>query len=124
VKESDCRINKLQSKDDIPFDLLLLADETTEAIEKYIFKSDVYVVTKKEELQPVAVFALCKISETEIEIKNIAVAEVFQGKGIGSCLISEIKSIAKRKKISNIIVGTRDSALRQINFYKKKFRFL
>jgi ribosomal protein S18 acetylase RimI-like enzyme len=119
VKNSGYSIKKLQSKDDIPFNLLLLADETREAIEKYIYNSDVYVLTKKEELQPVAVFVLYKISETEIEIKNIAVAEVFQDKGIGSYLISEIRNIAKKENFNSIIVGTPDIALRQINFYQK-----
>jgi ribosomal protein S18 acetylase RimI-like enzyme len=118
--ENPCyKISKLQSKNDIPFKLLLLADETTEAIEKYIYNSDVYIVKQSEQAQPIAVFALYKSSNIEIEIKNIAVAELLRGKGIGSYLISEIKSIAKRENFSNIIVGTPDGAVRQINFNER-----
>ena len=115
------KISKLQSKNDMPFPLLLLADETTEAIEKYIYNSDVYIVRQSEQVQPVAVFVLYKTSNAEIEIKNIAVAKMLQGKGIGSYLISEIKSIAKQGNFNTIIVGTPDSALRQINFYEKNY---
>jgi ribosomal protein S18 acetylase RimI-like enzyme len=103
----------------MPFNLLLLADETIEAIEKYIYDSDVYIVTNIENTQPIAVFVLYKISNAEIEIKNIAVAEVLQGVGIGSYLISEIKRTAKRKNFNSIIVGTPDGALKQISFYEK-----
>src|SRR5262245_19206575 len=113
------KVSKLQSKNDIPFDLLLLADETIEAIEKYIYNSDVYIVTDSEQAQTIAVFVLYKISNAEIEIKNMAVAEALQGRGIGSYLISEIRSIAKNENFNKIIVGTPDGALRQINFYEK-----
>jgi len=119
MKSAVYKIRKLQSKDDIPFNLLLLADETTEAIEKYIYCSDVYVTTQNEQADPIAVFALYKINSTEIEIKNIAVAEVEQGLGIGSYLINEIKRIAKNENFKSIFVGTPDNALSQINFYEK-----
>ena len=119
MKDSDYSINKLQSKNDIPFDLLLLADETIEAIKKYIYHSDVYVVTQNEHVDPIGVFALYKINSIEIEIKNIAIAEAHRGRGIGSYLVNEIKRIAKKENFNSIVVGTPDSALRQINFYEK-----
>lgn len=112
-------LRKLQSNDSIPFDLLLLADETIEAIEKYIFDSEVYIASENEQLTPVAVVALYKISEADIEIKNIAVAEKWQRKGIGSCLISEVKKIAIANQYENILVGTADGSSRQIHFYEK-----
>jgi ribosomal protein S18 acetylase RimI-like enzyme len=119
MKNSDYNISKLQSKNDIPFNLLLLADETIEAIKKYIYDSDVYVVTEHGQSEPIAVFALYKISDTEIEIKNIAVSEVLQGKGIGSYLISEVKRIAKRENFNSIIAGTPDCSFREIKFYEQ-----
>jgi ribosomal protein S18 acetylase RimI-like enzyme len=112
-------ISKVYSKFDLPFDLLLLADETPEAIEKYIYDSEVYVAKESEDSQAVAVFALYKINNHEIEIKNIAVAETLQNKGIGSFLISEIKRIARIAKYENIIVGTPDRSASQISFYEK-----
>ena len=44
MKKSRYNISKVQSKNNLPFHLLLLADETIEAIGKYIYDSDVYVV--------------------------------------------------------------------------------
>lgn len=112
-------IRKVYSKHDLPFDLLLLADESVEVIEKYIYESEVYVATENEDSEAVAVFALLKINNSDIEIKNIAVIGELQNRGIGSLLISEIKRIAKVAKFENVIVGTPDQAVRQINFYEK-----
>ena len=112
-------IRKVSSKHDLPFDLLLLADESIGVIEKYIYDSEVYVATESEDSEAVAVFALLKIDHSDIEIKNIAVAEALQNRGIGSFLISEIKRIAKVARFENVIVGTPDRAVKQINFYEK-----
>ena len=112
-------IGKLEPKDNLPFNLLLLADETVEAIEKYIYTSEVYVVKENGYPQPIAVFVLAKIGDAQIEIKNIAILESLQGKGIGSYLVNEIKRIAIEEKCESIIVGTPDCSLRQIHFYEK-----
>ena len=112
-------IRKISSKYDLPFDLLLLSDEPIGLIEKYIYDSEVYVATESEDSEAVAVFALLKINDSDIEIKNIAVAETLQNRGIGSFLISEIKRIAKIAKFDNVIVGAPDRAVKQINFYEK-----
>jgi len=112
-------IRKVYSKHDLPFGLLLLADESIEVIEKYIYDSEVYVATESEDSEAVAVFALLKINNSDIEIKNIAVMEELQNRGIGSLLISEIKRVAKVAKFENVIVGTPDQAIKQINFYEK-----
>ena len=100
------KISKLQSKNNLPFDLLLLADETVEAIKKYIYDSDVYIVHENECPEVIGVFVLYKTGGTEIEIKNIAVSEEQQGKGIGSHLLHEIKHMAIQSGVENIIVGT------------------
>lgn len=112
-------VSKVYLKPDLPFDLLLLADETIEAIEKYIYDSDVYIATESEESEVIAVFALSKISNSEIEIKNIAVRETFQNNGIGGFLISEIRRIARAARYKDIIVGTPDGSARLIGFYEK-----
>ena len=67
------QLHKLNDGQLIPFDLLLLADETEEAIEKYIYDSDIYLVFPKDGSKPIAIFALYKLNDSEIEIKNMAV---------------------------------------------------
>lgn len=100
-----------------PYELLLLADETIEAINKYLFDSDVYVAKIKEE--KVGVFCLFPHDEETIEIMNIAVSLEMQNKGIGSLLMREIEKIARKENYKTIIVGTGDCGLRQIHFYER-----
>jgi ribosomal protein S18 acetylase RimI-like enzyme len=111
-------INKLLAGP-LPFELLLLADETVEAIEKYVYTSDVYTVSIDDNEAPVAAFVLSRLNTTEAELKNIAVAPTFQGKGVGSILITEIREICRNSGFRKLWVGTPDSAIQQINFYEK-----
>lgn len=102
-----------------PYDLLLLADETIEGINKYLFKSDVYIAQLSEQEQTVGVFCLCRIDADTIEIMNIAVSEKLQGNGIGSILIDKAITIAAEEGYKQIIVGTADCGIKQIRFYEK-----
>ncbi len=104
---------------DYPYDLLLLADETIEGINKYLFKSEVYVAELLETGQPVGVFCLYRIDADTVEIMNIAVSEKHQGNGIGSSMIDNIITIAEGKGYRQIIVGTADCGIKQIHFYEK-----
>ncbi|MDH6252746.1 ribosomal protein S18 acetylase RimI-like enzyme [Chryseobacterium sp. H1D6B] len=110
-------LNTMKAGSEIPYALLLLADETIEAIEKYIFKSDVYILNNG--IQDIAVMALYKNSLTELEIKNMAVMENFRSQGIGSILIDKAKEIAAQHQFSSLLVGTSDTGLQQIRFYEK-----
>lgn len=109
---------KLLEKDKkIPYDLLLLADETIEAINKYIHQSDIYVLERGNEI--IAVFVLQTISSDTVEIKNIAVDTVFQGKGIGQGLLNDAIKLAKEKGFKKIIIGTGDTGIKQLYLYQK-----
>lgn len=119
MKPDNLTIHKLKKEDAIPFDLLLLADETREAIEKYIYGSDIYTVFKSGNLNPVGIFALYKLNDEQIEIKNIAVLELYQRKGIGSYMLKKIKEISGEENYKEIIVGTADSGINQIQFYER-----
>ncbi|MDR6488369.1 ribosomal protein S18 acetylase RimI-like enzyme [Chryseobacterium vietnamense] len=102
---------------EIPYHLLLLADETKEAIDRYIFNSDIYLLYDGTE--NIAVMALYKNNNTELEIKNIAVIESYRSKGIGSILIDKAKEIAKENHYKTLTVGTSDTGFQQIRFYEK-----
>ncbi|GEJ48092.1 N-acetyltransferase [Chryseobacterium sp. ON_d1] len=109
--------NPLHSDSEIPYHLLLLADETKEAIDQYIFKSDIYLL--HDGIEDIAVMALFKTSDTEIEIKNIAVIESYRSKGIGSILMKKAKEIARENHYKTLTVGTSDTGFQQIRFYEK-----
>lgn len=110
-------LKKIDAHSKIPYGLLLLADETTEAINRYIFKSDIYLF--KDSQQDIAVMALYKHSDAELEIKNIAVIKSYRSKGIGSILINKAKEIAKKNHYKLLTVGTSDTGFQQIRFYEK-----
>lgn len=112
-------LRKLSDADPMPFDLLLLADETEEAIKKYLYDCDVYTLSVTPDAHPIGVFALHRLNDQQVEIRNMAIAESFRGQGKGSFLIKEIKEIARRNKVKEVIVGTADTGTCQIRFYEK-----
>jgi len=68
-------IRLLEKDKKIPFDILLLADETIEAINKYVHQSDIYVIDRDNKI--IAVFVLQTICSDTVEIKNIVVDTAF-----------------------------------------------
>lgn len=113
----DFTFHQLNSDSEIPYHLLLLADETKEAINQYIFNSDIYLL--HDGTENIAVMALYKKSNTELEIKNVAVIESYRSKGIGSILMNKAKEIAKENHYKILTVGTSDTGFQQIRFYEK-----
>lgn len=109
--------NKIDKDSGIPYELLLLADETRDAIDQYIFKCDIYLLYDRTE--SIAVMALYKNGDSELEIKNIAVIESYRSKGIGSILIKKAKEIALDSHYKILSVGTSDTGFQQIRFYEK-----
>ncbi|NDV96219.1 GNAT family N-acetyltransferase [Dysgonomonas sp. 521] len=109
------KVEKIESN--YPYDLLLLADETVEGINTYLFDSDVYVVQIDD--KAVGVFCLLPHDKEDVEIVNIAVAEEFQNKGIGSRMLGEVEKIAGGENYKRIILGTADCGFKQIRFYEK-----
>ncbi len=112
------RIRQLRKDEKIPYDLLLLADETTEAINKYIFDTEIYVL--EENSKPIAVYALQILNAEEAEIKNIAVTPERQRQGIGTTLLRDAACRAKRRGFKRLIIGTGDAANKLLEFYHKQ----
>lgn len=95
-------------------DLLLLADEQEDMIDRYLDKGRMYVLDDN------GIKCECVVSDEGngvIEIKNIATVQEYQCKGYGKALIDFlIKKYSD--KYSVLQVGTGDSPL-TIPFYKK-----
>mgnify|MGYP000877815589 FL=1 len=111
-------IRQLRKNEEIPYKLLLLADETIEAINRYINDSEIYIFENDNET--IAVYVLQKISDDTIEIKNIAVDTKHQGRGIGKLLLRDASLRAKAKGFKTIIIGTGDIATKQLHLYQKE----
>lgn len=94
-------------------DLLLLADEQEDMIDKYLARGDMYALYDGD-LKSIGV--VTKEDEDVYEIKNIATYEKYQGKGYGKQLINYIFDSYK-DKCKTMLVGTGDSPL-TIPFYE------
>ena len=114
--ETNIEFELLDKQSPIPYSLLLLADETKEAIDKYVFDSQVYL--GKKDNQTIGIYCLYEIDSNSVELKNIAIDSKFQGKGYGTIFITFIKNSIKGK-YKKLIVGTPTIAEPQINFYQK-----
>ncbi len=118
MEKEQPRIRQLDKDEAIPYDLLLLANETVEAINKYIFDSEIYVLEQNSKI--IAEYALLPLNKEEVEIKNIAVAADFQGQGIGKTLLKDATDRAKARGFKTIIVGTGDTSTKLLRFYHKE----
>lgn len=83
-------------------DLLLLADESEEMIDKYLHKGDLFALYDGD-LKSVCVVA--PIDNQTCELKNIATHPQYQGKGYGSALIKNLSELYKNK-YKYMLVGT------------------
>jgi aminoglycoside 6'-N-acetyltransferase I len=106
-----------QISTDLPMDLLLLADEFESAIATYIHKCVTY--TAKLDGETVAVCAVLRIDELEVEIKNIAVAAEFQQHGIGKKFIHWVENLYATAGYTSLLVATGDASIFQLLFYQK-----
>ena len=95
-------------------DLLLLADEQENMIDRYLDKGTMYIL---EDNGVKAECVVLDVGDGVLEIKNIATDPQFQGKGYGKALIEFIVK-KYRGKYSILQVGTGDSPS-TIPFYEK-----
>ncbi|SHI82116.1 Acetyltransferase (GNAT) domain-containing protein [Clostridium amylolyticum] len=94
-------------------DLLLLADEQEDMIDRYLERGDVFALYDGN-LKSICV--VTKEEEGIYELKNIATYERYQGKGYGKALVNYILD-QYSDKCKTMLVGTGDSPL-TIPFYE------
>lgn len=97
--------------------LLLLADETHDAINRYINSCILYKAVLEDD--DVAIVALYAQNCDVLEIKNIAVDQLHQNRGIGRELIQYTLDYACRHNYKRVLVGTGDVNWGQLSFYEK-----
>lgn len=88
--------------------LLLEADPDKTVVEKYIDKSDMYVIFDNN--QAVAEIVITKVNEEECELKNIATIKQARGKGYAGQLIQYVFDKYKNK-YKRMIVGTTENMI-------------
>jgi N-acetylglutamate synthase-like GNAT family acetyltransferase len=110
-------IRQLLDKNLVPWNLLLMADPSRKIVQKYLDKGEIYIALLENKI--IGEYILMKISKDVVELKNIAVDEKYQNQGIGKLLALDAISRAKAIKAKRIEVGTGNSSLGQLDFYKK-----
>lgn len=110
-------VRLLEKGEPVPYELLMLADEEMQAINRYIRQSDIYVAETRNEV--VGVCALYPLDEHTMEIKAIAVAEAYQNQGIGKHMLHCAETAAKEKGHRELIIGTPTTARKQLAIYQK-----
>jgi len=99
------------------WDLLLLADPSKQIISGYLVDGKFYVARWDDIV--VGVFVLLQHEDALWELKNIAVAEEWQGKGVGKALVKEACDLAVSGGAKVLEVGTGNSSIQQLAFYQR-----
>lgn len=98
-------------------DLLLLADPSEELVRDYLDKGDCYISNMDD--VTIGVFVLLPLNDHRVELKNVAVREQYQGKGLGKELVLHAIEKSKELGYNTIEVGTGNSSLSQLALYQK-----
>jgi GNAT superfamily N-acetyltransferase len=96
------RIEKITNNKKQYLNLLLLADEQEDMIDKYLEDGDMFALFD-DDLKSICVVAY--IDKETCELKNIATYEKYQGKGYGRALIKYISDYYKNN-YKTMLVGT------------------
>jgi GNAT superfamily N-acetyltransferase len=110
-------IRKLTQEENPPIELLLTADPSVNLVKEYLKKGLCYIAEEKDQM--IGVYVLLPSEEESIELINLAVAEVYQGKGLGKKLIMHALEVAKQLGYKVMEVGTGNSSIGQLALYQK-----
>ena len=113
----DLVVRKLSSDEEVPYELLLLADPSMDIINDYIYRGECYVAYINNNI--VGAYVIVKTRPLTLELVNIAVNVAYQGKGIGKGLIFSAIDTARGQGAKVFEVGTGNSSMYQLAFYQK-----
>lgn len=112
-------IKRCINDEDLPWELLLLADPTKERVDEYVKRGECYVAAEDDDGSVNGTYTLLFHHDNSVEIINIAVKNNMQGKGIGKTLVLDIIDRCKRRQVHLLEVGTGNSSIDQLAFYQK-----
>ncbi|MEM6806476.1 MAG: GNAT family N-acetyltransferase [Bacteroidota bacterium] len=115
--EGEIKVVKKEKESEIPFELLLLADPSLELLKTYLKQGSLFQAEIGQEI--VGVVLLLEINLATLEVKNIAVAESHQGKGLGKELLKFSEAHAIKEGYSVLRIATGNSSIGQLALYQK-----
>jgi ribosomal protein S18 acetylase RimI-like enzyme len=100
-----------------PYALLLLADPSQQVLETYLHDAELFLCIYNKEV--IGVYALLPLDSESLEIKNIAIDEAYQGKGLGQYLLEHAAQKARARGYRKLFIGTANSSTGQLYLYQK-----
>ena len=110
-------VRKILDNEDIPYGLLLDADPSMEVISTYLDLSEIYVALLEDKI--IGTFVLYPVDDDTLEIKNIAVDEGLQRRGIGKLLLNKAEQISVSKGAKKIDIATSNASFEALSLYQK-----
>lgn len=102
--------------DQIPKDLLLLADPSWQHILSYLHDSRAIAVLLDGN---VIGAALIFQEDQRAEILNLAISPAYQNQGLGQQLLSKVLDLSKTMGVSEVRIATGNSSIAQLYLYQK-----
>lgn len=118
MTKEQLKIERVDKDEEIPFDLLELADPSSKQIKDYLDCGHCYVA--RLAYQTIGAIVLKEITPNTVEIKNIAVDESFQRKGYGKVLLRYAEKLSRESNYEKIIIGTGNSSVGQLALYQEE----
>lgn len=115
--KDDIIITECMQGEPVPYTLLLIADPSKENVDAYIPGSRIYTAVLQGET--IGCYALYDLGSHSMEIKNIAVSEKHQGRGIGTALLNHAIENARVLGVQTLVIGTGNSSIGQLHLYQK-----
>jgi predicted N-acetyltransferase YhbS len=97
--------------------LFALAEDSARELNSYIDDGRAFVAREGDRI--VGHLQLTERGSGELEIRNMAVAEAYQGRGIGSELVGAAIAFAAREGCSKIHVATAAADVGNLRFYQR-----
>lgn len=110
-------IRVLNKDEELPLELLLLADPSEKLVREYISRGKCFIMNLDGII--IGTYVLLPTRPETVEIVNVAVNENYHGQGYGKQLVLHAIETAKDYGYKTIEIGTGNSGVVQLALYQK-----
>ncbi|MCR8987224.1 GNAT family N-acetyltransferase [Brevibacillus laterosporus] len=110
-------IRMIHETEDLPMELLLLADPSERLVKEYVARGQCYIMEQDGRI--IGTYVLIPTRPETVELVNVAVDEELHGKGYGKQLVLHAIESARLNHYKTIEIGTGNSSVVQIALYQK-----
>lgn len=110
-------IRMIHETEDLPMELLLLADPSERLVKEYVARGQCYIMEQDGRI--IGTYVLIPTRPETVELVNVAVDEELHGKGYGKQLVLHAIESARLNHYKTIEIGTGNSSVVQLALYQK-----